>query len=745
MAKPVFYAHTLPDRPEGDWQILEAHLLGVSKRAAAFGEAFGAAPWAGLAGLWHDLGKYSDAFQHYLASASDPDSHQSDSMVRTDHSTAGAQHAVATINVLGHLLAFAISGHHAGLLDAIGEGASLERRLGKKLEPWVPPSDILNPAPVPSLPPSLGRALGRRDAFSTAFFTRMLFSCLVDADFLDTERFMDPVRADSRPVWPKDILLRMEQAVESAVAAFGPATTEVNRQREAVRKACLDAAPRSPGLFSLTVPTGGGKTLSSLTFALRHAIRHGLKRVIYVIPFTSIIEQNAGLFREVMSTLREELGVDPVLEHHSSIDVGTEDKRSRLLTENWDAPLVVTTSVQFYESLFAARTSRCRKLHNLSRAVIILDEVQTLPVDLLTPCLAGLRELAANYGSSIVLCTATQPAVHRREGFDIGLEEVREIIPQPNRLYESLKRVDVVELGKQTDEEIAELLLDAEQVLCIVNTRAHAQKLFEAIGKEEAHLHLSASMCPEHRSEILRKVRRRLDQGRPCRVISTQLVEAGVDIDFPTVYRSLAGLDSIAQAAGRCNRNGKLSGRGTTYVFQSEHTRAEAYFSDTANAAAQVLEICDDPLSLTAVERYFKLYYWDQKDQKRQWDSRRIMDLFRLDPDEPALPFNFKFATAASKFKLIDDAGCPVIVPWKDRGEDLCTKLRYCRGFPSRELLQALQKYTVQAPRRIWEQHLGRSFEMVHERYPILTSSEINYDDSIGLVLDEGHHAFLMS
>ena len=387
---------------------------------------------------------------------------------RTDHSTAGAQHAAAHIDVLGHLLAYSIAGHHSGLLDGRGPGSCLEARLTKAVEPWSHAPKAIVGAPALKPPAFVATALGGRDAFSVAFFVRMVFSCLVDADFLDTERFMNPERAAARPTWPADVLERMEASLDAYMSRMKRASTPVNVERAMVREVCRAAAVRHPGLFSLTVPTGGGKTLSSLAFALRHAQRHGLRRVVYVVPFTTITEQIAEQFRNVMRPLGNG---GQVVEHHSNLDAGSETTASRIATENWDAPLVVTTSVQFYDSLFAARPSRCRKLHNLAKAVIILDEAQTLPVDYLEPCLRTLRELTANYGSTAVLCTATQPAVQRRDDFRIGLDGVREIIPEPPRLYASLKRVHVEHLGKRNDASLTEDLLAHEQVLCIVNTR----------------------------------------------------------------------------------------------------------------------------------------------------------------------------------------------------------------------------------------------------------------------------------
>lgn len=723
-----FFAHALPGAPEESWQPLEDHLRNVAARAAEFAGAFGAEDWGRLAGMWHDLGKYSDAFQQYLRSAA-TDAHVGEATGRIDHSTAGAQHAVNALVHLGHLLAYPIAGHHSGLLDGRSERACLEARLKKPLEAWdAAPSSITD---APSMTPPV---LATADPFAVAFFVRMVFSCLVDADFLDTEAFLAPERASSRPNWAPELLPRLEKKLDEHIAGFGPPDNEVGRQRGSVREACLDAADQEPGLFSLTVPTGGGKTLASLAFALRHAVRHDLRRVIYVAPFTSIIEQNADVFRRVF------VGIDPdpVLEHHCNVDSGKETLTSRLATETWDAPVVVTTSVQFYESLFARRTSRCRKLHNLARSVIVLDEVQAIPVDRLAPCLRVIRELTSSYGATAVLCTATQPAVHKREEFTIGLDNVREIVPDPRRLYAALKRTDVVDIGEQADAALLERLLAQRQVLCIVNTRAHARELFEMLGEAEGHYHLSAAMCPQHRTEVLKRIVSGLDGGDLCRVVSTQVVEAGVDIDFPVVFRSMAGLDSIAQAAGRCNREGRLEGRGRTFVFRSGRVASERFLVDTCNVAAQVLPIHPDALALDAIDHYFRLYYWDQSSR---WDRDRILDEFHF-LGEPDFPCSFGFAAAARRFRLIEDSGKPVIVPIGE-GRELCERLRRQAPLPSGRLLRSLQRYTVQIPRSQWQSHAGRTFELLNDRYPILISPEIHYSQAVGLRLDDDATLFL--
>jgi CRISPR-associated endonuclease/helicase Cas3 len=511
-----------------------------------------------------------------------------------------------------------------------------------------------------------------------------------------------------------------------------PGDPLVNHQRSLVRKVCLKTAEEKPGLFSLTVPTGGGKTLSSLAFALRHAIKHGLRRIIYVIPLTSIIEQNADVFREALEPLADRLGRDVVLEHHSNLDPEKETIFNRLAAENWDAPLIVTTSVQFYESLFANKTSRCRRLHRLAHSVIILDEAQTLPVDYLRPCLRALQELVTNYRTSIVVCTATQPAIERREGFEIGLQKPLEIIPNPVDLYNQLQRVRIEDIGSQSDQEICRRMQAESQVLCIVNTRLHAKKLFEMIEPDNGHFHLSGNMCPAHRAEKLKQIREGLNQGQVCRVVSTQVVEAGVDVDFPVVYRSLAGLDSIAQAAGRCNRNGKLQQKGNTYIFRSEHTRSERFFSDTAQCAGQILALYRDSLSLEAIQHYFWLYYWDQN---ARWDEKRIVDNFSMLNDK-GFPFNFGFMLTAEVFQLIDETrACSVIIPWHESGRRLCERLRSMPA-PTLEIQRELQRYVVSVPRRVWEKHVGTDIHLIHEGISVLVSPEVYYSEETGLNLE---------
>ncbi len=714
------YAHTLPP-PHGrqDWESLIDHLRQVAEGdggalpgAADFAAAFGAGEWGRLAGWWHDLGKYSDAFQRYLCSSTaaggDDDEHRGEVAGRVDHSTAGAQHA-ASCGALGAILAYCLAGHHPGLPDHIGGEAGLSLRLKKQIEPFAAaPNDILNmalPAP-PKLQPTGDR---RRDAFTISFFIRMLFSCLVDADFLATEWFMQPQRARERPTQPAtpaDMLVRLDKYLEDK--QLESADTEVNCRRREVLAACREKAVLPPGLFSLNVPTGGGKTLSSLAFALTHAQRHGLRRVVYAIPFTSIIEQTAGVFREALDDL-----ADQVLEHHSSLDPDDprrQSERSRLAAENFDASLIVTTNVQLFESLFACRTSRCRKLHRLAKSVIVLDEAQSLPPNLLAPTLAALDELVRNYGATVVLCTATQPAVEKREGFAIGLANVTPIITDPQSLHDALRRTDVRPAGDLTDEQIVEKLRGERQVLCIVNSRRHAAELFRLLDDPRA-LHLSACMCAEHRSEIVAEIRRRLDPAvnEPCRVISTQVIEAGVDVDFPAVYRAAAGLDSVAQAAGRCNREGRLTddtgqsrpGRVVVFDYDEKAHRPPPFVRHAAGHFREVApEHEADLLAPGAIEAYFRLHYWQQGGEDgRGWDKGRggesVMTCFGGVSGEP---LHHQFREGAQRYRFIDDSQVSILVPY-GRGEQLIKELERMPDLPDpkdlRRFDRMAQRYVV--------------------------------------------------
>lgn len=675
----TYYAHTDGSPDKQGWQLLKDHLTAVAGQASDFAAIFYACELAFAAGLLHDLGKYSTEFQRRLQGEN----------LKVDHSTAGAQEAAKRYGkALGRILAYLVAGHHTGLQDygSLADEASLAARLAKEDIPgyqayqkelceWPDLGGYRLP-----LKPVAGQ-----NGFSIAFFIRMLYSCLVDADFLDTERYCAPERNSRRGEYPslQEMLEKLDQYLIAKVAV-APATL-VNRERSRILQTCRAKAELPPGLFTLTVPTGGGKTLSSLSFALRHAVCHRLNRVVYVIPFTSIIEQNARVFREAV-------GKAGVLEHHSNFQYPDEDSEDwtseaaklRLSAENWDAPLIVTTNVQFYESIFANRPSKCRKLHNLARSVIILDEAQVLPTDYLRPCLAALSELVLHYGATVVICTATQPAL---EGLlPEGLKLV-ELAPDPFRLYETFKRVSVSSLGELADDRLASELMNFRQVLCVVNTRRHARELYARLQGTEGSYHLSARMCPAHRSAVLRQIRQALQDDKPCRVISTQLIEAGVDVDFPVVFRASAGIDSIAQAAGRCNREGKRE-QGLVYVFRPEKQGLPAgWFSRTASLGESILRQTADPLSMETVRSYFTLLY---DLEAGDLDRKAIMAL----TEERSRELAFPFREIAEKFQIIESPTVPVIIPWDEACQKLLRSAEESR--PLAGFARRFQPYVVQ-------------------------------------------------
>ena len=731
------FAHTGVNADRSDWHLLRCHLHAVAALAEQRAAKFGAASLGRQCGLLHDLGKYSNAFQARLNGAP----------VRVDHSTAGARVVAKKYQLVGRLLAYVIAGHHAGLANGTGEGhpTPLDVRLDTRRYPGIPecPGWEQELAVADELAwtqhtphPDKDTARDRR-GHCLALLTRMLFSAAVDADRLDTEAFY--IKADGKGEAPRggwQPLARLkaqldqhmsQMNVRSEQSAENAGQRAVNTERARVLATARAKAHLQPGLFSLTVPTGGGKTLASLTFALDHAVQHGLDRVIYVIPFTSIIEQTARVFR---GALGEELA-DHVLEHHSAFreDEALEQlqeaagggesglqagERLRLATENWDAPIIVTTAVQFFESLFSNRTSKCRKLHNIARSVVILDEAQTLPLKLLRPSVAVLDELARNYRSTIVLCTATQPALAAKrpdgsDGLPGGLLHVREIVDAPRELYERLKRVTVrPSVGKLTDADLVGRLQQHDKALCIVGTRAHARELFIELQKKEkaGTFHLSALMCPAHRSEMLKAIRAALDAGR-CRVVATTVIEAGVDIDFPNVYRAMAGLDSIAQAAGRCNREGKWSAEESiVQLFEVEGRTSIRELRANEDAAREVLRKPDlDPLGLEAIEAYFRRLHWARTAGREDGlDAKGILPRLNAQAHEGWLPF----ADIARDFQMIEGGMEPVIIPYNDTARRLLAELAEAER-PGR-LARKLQPYIVNVPRGPFQelQRIGR-------------------------------------
>lgn len=685
----MFYAHSKEGDEKPNWQRLIDHLQKTAQLAFEFGQDAHIAELSYIAGLVHDLGKYSREFQQRLEGNN----------MRVDHATAGAKEILQLFKdtpyePIAILLAYCVCGHHSGLLDhgspsdLPGDG-TLTARLKTNVCDYsayrneVNLSTLAFPSHLPIRPQK------NQFGFSLSFLTRMIYSTLVDADFQETEEFMQ----GKKPRGGHNDIFTLRDKLNAYLQKFENPTNDINRKRTETLRACMEKSAQKPGFFKLTVPTGGGKTLASMAFALNHAAAHGLKRIIYVIPFTTIIEQNAGVFKDI-------LGEENVLEHHCNFDWEQQKREAfeyaddrthnvytklKLAAENWDIPIVVTTNVQFFESLFANKSSRCRKLHNIAKSVIVFDEAQMFPRDYLRPTMSAVWELVTNYGASAVFCTATQPNLER---FLPGGTPVTELAPNPQDLFNFYKRVEVKPLAeKLPDEELIARLKAHKQVLCIVNTRKHASGLFGMLTGE-GNYHLSTLMCPAHRRQKLAEIRQRLENGQICRVISTTVMEAGIDVDFPVGYRALTGLDSINQAAGRVNREMKRA-VSEMFVFepQSEFIkRTPRYISQAVEVARAVLrDHAKQPISIPAIEAYFEQLYSLQDPQA--FDYKRIMECFENNDGK------FKFQTAAQAFQVIEDVTKTVIIPFNEEAKNLIEELKYTQ-YPS-STLRKLQPYTV--------------------------------------------------
>ena len=727
----TYYAHS-NELDKSRWQSVKIHLINTAELALSLGEDSGLSEFAYFAALLHDIGKYSQAFQKKLDGAH----------IKVDHSTAGAKEVIKIFGqnpkqqVMGTILSYCIAGHHAGLPDFGSEidcetDGTLQARLKKNLNDYknytqeIDVSKLVLPEHIPIKPITKGCG------FSLAFFTRMVYSILVDADFLETETFFNNGKKPRGEYAEIEVLCK--KLNQYLLERFANPSSPINKQRTETLNTCIAKATDKPGLFTLTVPTGGGKTFASLAFAMNHAVRHGLKRIIYVIPYTSIIEQNAAEFKKC-------LGGENVLEHHSNFDwnqrlQGTDtefydDKTNnaidklKLATENWDIPIVVTTNVQFFESLFANRSSRCRKLHNIAKSVIIFDEAQMLPLDYIKPCLYTVYELVKNYGATAIICTATQPPLQQFLPKEAVLTE---IIPDPQMLLKLYKRVQVKNVGKLSDAELTQRINDLQQVLCIVNTRKHAKGLFEGVI-DDGRFHLSTLMCPVHRKKTIATIKARLELKQSCRVISTQIMEAGIDMDFPVGYRAISGLDSIIQAGGRVNREGERPS-GTLFVFEPDSVfvkRTPAFIKQGAEVAKNILGKNEDPVCMEAIKAYYNLIYDLQG--KNAFDNKGILDCFESGI-QPELVFDFK--TAAEKFKLIENATVAVIIPYDNEAYSILQKVRTGR-FPlsfSREL----QIYSV----NIYEQEYQSlasvgAIDLYGDTYAVLNDSNY-YNAETGL------------
>lgn len=714
------YAHSTSG-PKCEWQLLREHLVKVACGARLRLQQAGLPeplPHLGyLAGLLHDLGKYRREFQEYIRKLRGK-------APETRHKQAGAGQARPCLPIVR-----AILGHHGGipdtkdLADAVKEGGLVAERIRMSAEADCPKLVGLEF-------PNLTWLALTRD-----LYTRLIFSALVDADWYDAAAFDDRIKKhapepDPAPFTPQAWLSSLESVI--AERAKECKNDQMRAIRDEVRRACVTAAAHSPGVFTLSVPTGGGKTLSSLAFALHHAKRNEQRRIIYVAPFLSILEQNARIIRQALG-LRDD---DPaVLEHHSLADPppgdGDETRHAERMrrAENWDAPIVLTTSVQFYESLFSNAPGRCRKLHNVARSVVLLDECQTLPPGLVAPTCAMLRQLTEEAGTTVVLCTATQPAWdHSLLKPDERLR-AKEIIPPDANLFSRLKRVELKwPKVKWNWELVATEMVADSAALCIVNTRSAAREVFQQLRQRNlvagSVFHLSTTMCPRHRLDVLDRVRGRLKAKESCYLVSTQLIEAGVDVDFPRVLRELAPLEAILQGAGRCNREGMLE-KGRVVVFQSEEGRLppgvwyklgiERLCTDFLNASRP-----PDVSDPAAIREYFeRLYASGKLDTKNVQGSRKANN----------------FATVANDYQIIDEETFPVVVmSWRDHEAKVKELVEAVKNRRSRSQFRALSPYQVNL----------RQYERVRFADRIVPVAEALdvwawhgvYDDALGLDAD---------
>jgi len=674
------YAHTPNDK--GNWHGLGDHLEEVASYAKQFADKFHAGDLAYWIGLWHDLGKSNPEFQNYLEACHRDEKHE-----KVPHAVWGA---VLAYRLLSRSpeddrwkeIALTIAGHHG----RIAQPGSLSQRLeGHAQSNQVIFQRVIEY--VKRLPPPPKVILPELTRTQRELFIRMVFSALVDADYLSTEKHFKENQY---------ILRHKQQGIkhlwdrftvnQSELMSSVNVTTVINQVRKEVYEFCLKVATTSPGIYRMTVPTGGGKTRSGLAFALKHAVENEMDRVIFAIPYTSIIDQTAREYRKI-------LGVDAVLEHHSQVNIPADENQdaihitSRLAHENWDAPLIVTTTVQLFESLFSNRPGKVRKLHNITRSVIVLDEVQTLPPGLLAPTLDVLRELVERYRVSVVLCTATQPAFedsHYLKPFH--RMEIQEIVPKEiyHRYFKQLKRVTYHRRKEPVSwQELADELSREKQFMAVLNTRKDALSLIEAFSdSKEDTFHLSTLLCGIHRKLVLREVKRRLNNGLPVRLISTQVIEAGVDIDFPVVYRAVGPLDRIVQAAGRCNREGKLprGQLGRVVIFEPSEGRSPRGPYKTGIEKAKLLLMPPRDIAELHNPELYRIYFEKlfadiDTDKKKIQSHREVLD----------------YPTVDSEYRLIEQDTIPVLI----NSESTRKRLKEWKYHPCRRTWQRLQPLLV--------------------------------------------------
>ncbi len=687
-----------------EYQSVREHCQNVAALASGFAKPFEAEALAQYTGLLHDIGKYSDAFQRRIQGFPE----------KVDHSTAGAQVAWNTNTPGGRIAAFCIGGHHSGLPDKGSKfsDASEGTMLGKMRRTPELYDDYRTElsAGEPFHPEWL------RDKPDLYFLTKLLFSSLVDADYLDTEAFMSD-GAVCRSIG-QDIPTLTDK-LDCFTAPWKSPKTELNRKRSQILECVTAQAKENRGLFSLTVPTGGGKTVASMAFALHHALTHGMSKIIYVIPYTSIIEQTQAIFESIF-------GKDNVVAHYAGVeyphDESFEQDKRYLATENWDAPIIVTTSVQFFESIYGNRPSKCRKLHNIADSVLIFDEAQMIPVSYLRPCVLAIANLVRNFRCSAVLCTATQPALTPMISEFDSDAQVKELCPDDMFADPIFERVTYRQAGKLSDEELGEKLSEETQVLCVVNSRKQAQAVYRILP-EEGRYHLSTAMTPMHRKHVLKIVRERLQSGKVCRVVSTCLIEAGVDIDFPTVYRELAGLDSVLQAGGRCNREGRRDkDNSIVYIFETDRKVPEAIWQN-CTAAMKVISSSNALSSKASVHDYFAFLLYTLKDEQAL-DQKNILNNMQ----------NLAFETIAKDFKLITGADYIIYVRCPE-DETLLQRLK--QYGPSMALLRELGQYAINVYERQFRELLEEgALEQLTENAAILMDRS-RYNLDMGLLLEK--------
>ncbi len=739
-----FIAHVDAD---GKTQSVEDHAEGVARLCSEFCAQIDP-DWSEvgtLLGLLHDQGKYQRAFQKYIRHSSGLADH---GPARAPHSMAGAIHAYSIFKERDKALALSLShcigGHHRGLYDSVELRNALKMADNKAYC-----RNMLQDAPEAAV--DLEKRIAQLatlpdimeiDEEDRPLFVRMLFSCLVDADFLDTEQFMNPTR-DALRSGECISLEEMKNRLETYVSRFN-ADSQVNLSRAPFLNQCrTHGQEASKGLYSLCLPTGGGKTIASMMWALEHAIHMKRDRIIYVIPYTSIITQTAQVFKEIF-------GANNVLEHHSDIELKEQadevQERDKLLTENWDVPLVVTTNVQFFESLFSHRVGRCRKLHNICNSVVVFDEVQMFPPSLLNPMLQMLQSLHYAFRMEPLFCTATLPLFdrdlrnkkRRSQYFFSFNDKIQEVVPYDEETFASFDKVSYHwEPLKLSTLELSERLCQHESVLCIVYSRKDAAELFTALstchkGNKEELIHLSRRMCSLHIQNKINEIKQRLKEGKPVKVISTQLVEAGVDLDFPVVYRAMAGLDSVLQAAGRCNREGRMQEPGEVYLFSlTDGSKVKGEVAWAQSALEDTLLELDKQSSprRADIERYYEYFY----NRVGSFDGQNIAPLLWGDEgdDTRCAELRFDYEEASRRFKYIEDQQLPIIVPYGEKGKALIDKL-CSHAVLTRSDYRLLHRLSVGVNEKEIVS-LGCSYTLGDKPIAYITETQKLYDDDLGL------------